>query len=82
MLDQSSVLLEAIGYSISLPTLFVSISRKDQCSNQLTERVTGGAQALSSEKQRRTYAKLVRAEGQAGILSEQMHTENLFPDLI
>lgn len=49
MLDQSSVLLEAIGYSISLPTLFVSISRKDQCSNQLPERVTGGAQAQSAK---------------------------------
>lgn len=38
MLVQSFVLLEAIGHSISLPTFFVSITRKDQRSNQLTER--------------------------------------------
>lgn len=48
MLVQSSALLEAIGYSISLPILFASI-RNDQCSNQLTERVTGGAQAQSAK---------------------------------
>lgn len=77
MLVQSSVLLEALGHSVSLPTLFVSISRKDQRSDQLTEGVTVGSQAQSVSKENLSQT-FKGAEGQAGNLSEQMHTEDLF----
>lgn len=74
MLDQSSVLLEAIGYSISLSTLCASIRKINV---QINWRK--GWQVVlrhSQRKARRTYAKLVRAEGQAGILWANAHRKS------